>query len=128
MIELKSPMWFVFGFSRVRPPIAASIVVSPSKYSSTSAKWSIERIDRFDEKMSMRVVAAHRRRVDAQARVVRPRVGRELDGAVGVAVDVAREAGHALGRLGGDAVVRDVEPGRLERRDQQAQPVDLLRA
>ena len=74
----------------------------------------------------LRVVAAHGRRVDAQARVVRPRVGRELDGAVGVAVDVAREAGDALRRLGGDAVVRDVEPGGLERRDQQAQPVELL--
>ncbi len=87
----------------------------------------IHRADRaLRGKQQLRVVAAHGRRVDAQARVVRPRVGRELDGAVGVAVDVAREARHALGGLGSDAVVRDVEPGGLERRDQQPQPVELL--
>ena len=87
----------------------------------------VQRTDRsLRREDQKRVVAAQRRRIRPQARVVWARVRGERERAVRVAVHVTREAGDTFRRLLGDAVVRGVEPRRLKRRHQEAQAVELL--
>ena len=50
MIDWKSPIRLVLARSSCRPPIWGWRLMSPSKYSSTSEKWSTERIDRRELK------------------------------------------------------------------------------
>ena len=73
------------------------------------------------------VHAAQRRRVEPVAELLRADVADQVRGAVGVAVDVAVETGHARARLQRAAVVGGVELLLRERRQQQPQPFQLLR-
>ena len=66
------------------------------------------------------VDAAQRRRVDAVAELLRADVADQVRRAVGVAVGVAVEAGHAAAGLDAAAVVGRVELLLRERRDAAA--------
>ena len=62
--------------------------------------------------------AAQAGRVEPEARRLRPHVGRQMEGGVGVEVRVAVEAGDAQARLGDLAVLGLVELLLRERREQ----------
>ena len=85
----------------------------------------LERALRTEEPLD--VHAAQRRRIDPVAELLWSDVADEVRGAVGVAVRVAVEARHAAARAFGTAILGLVELLLRKRRQEQAQPFDLLR-
>ena len=61
------------------------------------------------------------------AELIRPNVTDGVRRSIGVAVCVAVEARHPLMRLQATPVVRQIELLLRERRDEQPQPLELLR-
>ena len=127
IIELKSPIRLVLTRSSCLPPIWGCRLMSPSKYSSVSAKCSRVRIDRRALKSRLLWLP---RRVGVSRRG-RSRVGRtpgsDLDGAARMAVDVTIETGCAAHRLPGHAVLGLIEPGCRKFGDEQTQTFQLFR-
>ena len=89
-----------------------------------------EVLDRFQgplrAEQALDVHAAQRGHIDPVPILLRPDVADEVGGAVGMAVDVAIEAGHAPAGLHGAAIVRGIELLLRQRRQQQPQAFQLL--